>query len=684
MVKTSITITTYITKATLKSEAMLKNHSTDSSSMSITKQERDNLSRLVDYSQIQSLPAIWPIAAKQFENIVALRNPHAKPEVVLTYSQLHEQIQHFAAGLHALGITPHFDADGIPSRVALVADNSPRWLIADQGIMTAGSANVVRSAQAEREEVLFILQESGCIALVIEDLKTLARLRDRLDTLPIQLVVLLSDEEPPEDTLKVVNFAQLMTIGSNSSLQPFIHNQATVATLMYTSGTSGKPKGVMLTHGNLLHQVRTCGAVIAVKPGTPVLSILPSWHAYERSVEYYVLSQGCTQTYTNLRNFKKDLKEFKPHLMVGVPRLWESIYEGVQKQFREQPESKQKLVNNLLSVSQRYIEAHRLAQGLTLDNLNPSSVERLKAKIKATTLLPVHKLADKLVYQKVREATGGQLKQVISGGGSLARHLENFFEIIGVEVLVGYGLTETAPITHVRRPWNNLRGSSGQPMLETEHKIIDAETRQPLPAGQRGLVLLRGTQVMKGYYKNSAATAKAIDAEGWFDSGDLGWITQTNDLVLTGRAKDTIVLTNGENIEPQPIEDACLRSPYIDQIMLVGQDQRSLGALIVPNLEALQTWAASQNLQLLLPDATASLSSPEIDLEGKEVQSLLRTELNREVQNRPGYRPDDRIANFKLILEPFSVENGMMTQTLKIRKPVVTERYRDIINEMFA
>jgi long-chain acyl-CoA synthetase len=427
------------------------------------------------------------------------------------------------------------------------------------------------------------------------------------------------------------------------------------------------------------------------QPGSRVLSILPTWHAYERSVEYYILSQGCTQIYTNLRNVKKDLKEFKPNLMVGVPRLWESIYEGVQKQFREQPESKQRLVQNLLSVSQRYIKARRLAQGLSLDNLNPSSIERLNATVQAAALWPVHRLADKLVYQKVREATGGQINQAISGGGSLARHLDDFFEIVGVEVLVGYGLTETSPVTNVRRPSHNVRYSSGLPMLETEIKIVDPETRQPLPVGERGLVLIRGPQVLKGYYKNPEATAKAIDSQGWFDSGDLGWITPQNDLVLTGRAKDTIVLTNGENIEPQPIEDACLRSPYIDQIMLVGQDQRSLGALIVPNLDALQQWAASQKLHLHLPNSIAAGSDvpaqefrKEIDLDSKEVQNLLRAELNREVQNRPGYRPDDRISTFKLILEPFSIENGMMTQTLKIRRPVVTERYRDIINGMFA
>jgi long-chain acyl-CoA synthetase len=671
---------------------MLKDHPADNASFPMTEQERNNLKRLADYTSVQSLPEIWPLAAKRFENIVALKDPHTKPEVVLTYAQMYQQIQQFAAGLQTLGITAEADSSGTPTRIALFADNSPRWLIADQGIMTAGAANVVRSAQAEREELLYILEDSGSIGLVAEDLKTLTKLRDRLDSLPIEWVILLSDEKPTDsETLKVLNFSQVMAAGASHQLTPATQNRETLATLLYTSGTTGKPKGVMLTHGNLLHQVTTYGAVIVPDPGDRVLSILPTWHAYERSAEYYLLSQGCTQIYTNLRHVKKDLKDFKPQLMVGVPRLWESIYEGVQKQFREQPASKQRLVENLLSISQRYIKAQRLAQGLSLDNLNPSAVERLTASVQATALWPIHQLADKLVYQKVREATGGQIKQVISGGGSLAKHLDEFFEIIGIEVLVGYGLTETSPVTNVRRPWHNLRGSSGSPMLETEIRIVDPETRKPLPQGQHGLVMARGPQIMKGYYKKPEATAKAIDSEGWFDTGDLGWVTPQNDLVLTGRVKDTIVLTNGENIEPQPIEDACLRSPYIDQIVLVGQDQRSLGALIVPNLEALQQWAASQNLHLRLPasvpnqpDAPTQEFRTAIDLDGKEVQNLFRSELNREVQNRPGYRPDDRISTFKLILEPFSIENGMMTQTLKIRRPVVTERYRDIINGMFA
>jgi long-chain acyl-CoA synthetase len=650
---------------------------------SMTEDERSSLKRLADYSNTRSLSEIWQLAAKRHGDTIALRDPHAKPEVVITYTELADKIQQFSAGLQALGVKAG-------DRISLIADNSPRWFIADQGIMAAGAVDAVRSSQAEKEELLFIIANSGSTALVLEDLKTFNKLSgseaSRLNDLAINLVVLISDETPPTDgTIKVLNFQQLMEIGAQHTLQPVEQSRDNLATLIYTSGTTGKPKGAMLSHGNLMHQLITMGTVVQPEIGDIFLSILPSWHVYERTVEYFLLSQGCTQTYTNLRSVKRDLKELKPHLMLGVPRLWESIYEGVQKQFREQPASKQRLINNLLGVSSKYIKARRIAQGLSLDKINPSAIERLAASIQASALFPLHALGEKLVYQKVREATGGRIKYMISGGGALPKHIDEFFEIIGVMILQGYGLTETSPVTNVRRPWHNVRGSSGQAIPATENKIVDPETRKPLPIGERGLVLLRGPQIMQGYYQNPEATAKAIDAEGWFDSGDLGWLTPQNDLVLTGRAKDTIVLSNGENIEPQPIEDACLRSPYIDQIMLVGQDSRSIGALIVPNTEALEKWAETQNLEFSIEkNNVTSSTSQKIDLESKMIQDLFRQELNREVQNRPGYRPDDRIGPFKLIIEPFSIENGMMTQTLKIRRHVVMERYRDIIDGMFA
>ncbi|KAB8317708.1 long-chain fatty acid--CoA ligase [Tolypothrix campylonemoides VB511288] len=664
---------------------MSKTYDISAKLSNLTQRERQELQRLADYSNLKSVPEIWALVAKRCGDAVALRDPHAQPEVVITYTQLFQKIQQFAAGLQALGVKAG-------ERVSLISDNSPQWFIADQGIMTTGAVDAVRSSQAEREEVIFILANSGSKALVVEDLKTFNKLRPRLEDLPIELVILLSDEAPPTDeTLKILNFTQLMEIGANHTLEPVEHKPDTLATLMYTSGTTGKPKGAMLSHSNLMHQILAIGAVVQPQLGDMALSILPTWHVYERSCEYFLLSQGCTQIYTNLRSIKRDLKEFKPNYVVCVPRLLESIYEGVQKQFREQPENKQRLINYFLGVSEKYIKAQRIAQGLSLTNLSPSIVERLAARMQATALFPLHALGERLVYAKVQEATGGRIKQMISGGGALPKHIDDFFEIIGVEILQGYGLTETSPVTHARRYWRNLRGAVGQPIPGTETKIVDPETRKPSPVGERGLVLLRGPQIMQGYYQNPEATAKAIDADGWFDSGDLGWVTPQNDLVLTGRVKDTIVLTNGENIEPQPIEDACLRSPYIDQIMLVGQDQRSIGALIVPNLDALEKWAETQNLHLRLPDEAAkeqnkedSANKTQVSLESKIIQDLFRQELNREVQNRPGYRPDDRIGLFKLILEPFSIENGMMTQTLKIRRHVVMERYRDIINGIFA
>jgi long-chain acyl-CoA synthetase len=633
----------------------------------ITDREQQNLNQTIDYTQINSVPEIWAIVADRCGSIVAVNAPHSKPEFSLTYQALATQIQLFATGLQSLGIQPH-------SAVALFADNSPRWLIADQGIMLAGAFDAVRSSQADTQELLSILDNSQAQILVVEDIKTLKKLSSKLPELSINLIVLLSDEETNLGlSIKIVNFSQTIDIGSTATFTPVPLQKTDLATLLYTSGTSGNPRGVMLTHGNLLHQVNACATVIPAQPGSRVLSILPSWHSYERSCEYYLLSQGCTMTYTNIRYFKQDLKAYQPEYLVVVPRLLESIYEGIQKQFREQSPRQQKLVNTFLDTSKKYIEARRIVQGLSMECLVPTLSQKLTAGLQMAILAPIHAIADKLVYTKIREATGGKIENIISGGGSLAKHLDLFFEIIGVDVLVGYGLTETAPITNVRRPWRNLRLSSGQPLPGTEIRIVDVETRQPVPIGQKGLVFIRGPQVMQGYYRDPEATTKAIDPEGWFNSGDLGMLTANNDLTITGRAKDTIVLSNGENIEPTPIEDACLRSQYISQIVLVGQDQKSLGAIIVPNFETLQQWASMQNLSLDL--AT--------NLDNSQIIDLFRDELNREVKNRPGYRIDDRITTIKLIAEPFSIENGLLTQTLKIRRPVVMERYHGMIDNMF-
>ncbi|WP_263970835.1 AMP-binding protein [Leptolyngbya boryana] len=295
------------------------------------------------YSNVQSLPEVWSIAAKQFANVLAVHDPHSSPEVKLTYAQLYDQMQAFAAGIQALGVRVE-DGDSVPPRIALFSDNCPRWLVADQGIMRSGAVDVVRGAQADPVELRYILEHSGSVGVVLQDAELLKKLRGILSEVPLQFVILLSDEAVTSETYKVMTFSEVLELGRSHSLQPVQQDRSTLATLMYTSGTSGMPKGVMLSHGNLIYEINGAYAVAQPEAGERVLSILPIWHSYERSFEYFIFSNGCTQIYTNIRFVKKDLKEFQPHYMVGVPRLWESIYEGIQKQFRDQPARKQKLV----------------------------------------------------------------------------------------------------------------------------------------------------------------------------------------------------------------------------------------------------------------------------------------------------------------------------------------------------
>ncbi|MCS7030689.1 MAG: AMP-binding protein [Gloeomargarita sp. SKYG116] len=617
------------------------------------------------------LPAMWPELAQRFPTLIALDEPHRQPPVRLTYPEVAQQIQRFAQGMQALGLQPG-------ERVALFADNSSRWMIADQGIMMAGGVDVVRGAQAPVDELDYIYRHSESSFLVVDTPELLQRLTPYLpDWQPRATILLWGDGGNG-----ILSFSQVMQRGEAHPFKAPHLQPDSLATLLYTSGTTGKPKGVMLSHGNLLHQLENLRVVFTPRPGNIALSLLPTWHSYGRACEYFLLSQGIHQIYSTLRHFKQDLTRFRPHHIVGVPRLWESIYEGIERELRKQPANKQRLVQRLLGFSKRYVYAKRVWENLSLEPLRPSPLQRLASGVVALVLWPVHRLADALVYRKIRQAVGGRLREGASGGAALARHLDDFYEIVGITIVVGYGLTETSPVLTARRVTHNLRYSAGLPLPQTEIKIVDPETRQPLPVTHKGLVLARGPQVMKGYYRNPEATAKVLDDQGWFDTGDLGWLTPQGDLVLTGRAKDTIVLSSGENVEPEPIETACLQSPYISQIVLVGQDARQLGCLIVPNETALQAWAEAQGHQLRLSHeppvpGVYTLASP-------EVLELYRHEIQVHSQNRPSVRPFEQIGPFRLLAEPFSVENGLLTQTLKIKRNVVMERYRDLIEQMYA
>jgi len=639
--------------------------------------DRSALALRHDWSDLQGLEQLWPQLEARHGNDPALEAPHLHPSVTLSFRQLRQGIETAASGFASLGV-----ASG--DVVALFAENGPRWLLADQGLMRAGAADAVRGSAAPVEELRYILADSGAIALVVESAALLERLAlDRNQRGRLRLVVVLEGEVPadwgpatPTDSgPPCLRWDQLLERGAAQPPPPWPEGgPQRLATLLYTSGTTGEPKGVPLSHANLLHQLQNLGVAVAPRAGDRVLSILPIWHAYERSAEYFLLACGACQTYTGLKHFRTDLQKVRPQYMISVPRIWEAIYAGFEDALAAMPASRRRLLELGLANSGRFHLCRRRARDLTLTPEGPGP--RLVAAAEAALRWPLHGLAGALLWPKVRQQlVGGELRTAISGGGALPIHVDGFFEAVGIELLVGYGLTETAPVLTCRRPWANRRGSAGRPLEDTALKIVDPESRRTLVLGERGLVLARGPQVMAGYFGKPEATAKAIDAEGWFDTGDLGLLMADGSLVLTGRAKDTIVLSSGENIEPGPLEEALAASPLVEQVMLVGQDRKLLAALLVPRAEPLQAWAEAQGLVLPLGAEGAGVDPA--------LLKALTRDCNRVLAARPGSRPDERLAGVALVA-PFTIENGLLTQTLKQRRDRITARDQGAIAALYG
>ena len=638
-----------------------------------TPQEAAALARRDDWRGVEGLERLWPELARRYGDAVALEDTHASPPIRLTYRALGEGIERAAAAFAALGAGPG-------DVVALFAENSPRWLICDQGLMRAGAADAVRGSGAPVEELRYILADCGAVGLVVES----AALFQKLDLPPEQcerLRFVLCLEGPPApraDAGSSLDWEGLLQRGERATPPPLpAGGEGRLATLLYTSGTTGQPKGVPLSHANLLHQIRHLGVAVSPSPGDRVLSVLPIWHAYERTAEYFLLSCGCQQTYTSLRHLKADLRSVKPQYMISVPRLWEALLSGFEDALAAMPASRQRLLGSALANSRAFQRARRTANNLTL--APEPAPRRLVAALEALLRAPLHGLAGALLWPKVRQQlVGGELRTAISGGGALAIHVDGFFEAIGIELLVGYGLTETSPVLTCRRSWCNRRGGAGQPLPGTALRVVDPESRATLGLGQPGLVLARGPQVMAGYHGKPEATAKVLDAEGWFDTGDLGRLLADGSLVLTGRAKDTIVLSSGENIEPGPLEEALVECPLFEQVMLVGQDRKQLAALLVPKGEPLTQWARAQGL----PEPALTPAGAVARLDPALAKGLTR-ECNRLLAARPGSRPDERLGGIALV-EPFTIDNGLLTQTLKQRRDRIVARDAGAIASLYG
>jgi long-chain acyl-CoA synthetase len=678
-----------------------------------------------------SCPSLWKELAKNCPNMRAILDEHMCDEKVdLTFKEMEKTIRASAAAFDSLGVKKGMN-------VAILGENSAKWLIADHGIQLLGAASSVRGADAPSEELRYIYEHSESAGVaVIQGPKLLKRLaKDAkakgLSGLGLQnnkygsvkTIVLMHREKMSNDQIQEIAAPLGITVSVLSDLletvKPISANDVPeiglddLSTIVYTSGTTGQPKGVMLTHGNLLHQL---GHRLAPTkpydeteplPGEIMLSLLPVWHITERTFELWMFSRGCNVVYSSIRSFKNDLAKHKPQWMVLVPRVLEKVALGVQGKFASGSAAVKTLVKLFSATGTLKHENLKIASGVIVGDEKPSSFKRLIARLIVALLAPLNAVGDKLVWSKVKDGFGGRQKCIISGGSALAGSLESFYELCGIDIIVGYGLTECSPLIAHRRLDANLvtGGCVGKAVLDTELRVVDPESkadsgeRKSVPIGEVGVVIARGPQVMKGYFKNPEATAKAVDKFGWFDTGDLGRVNPaTGDIILTGRCKDTIVLSNGENIEPSPIEDAILsESSLVEQVMLTGQDGRKLIAIVVLNPselvgagflnkkdgKALQAESERVNDPKCSEEDCAKgcdiLAEASVKLRSdKELGKALLVDMKRATKD---FRKWEQVGDVYITVEPFAMANGQLTQSYKVKRDSVLERYGDCLED---
>ena len=445
--------------------------------------------------------------------------------------------------------------------VTVISENSPRWLVVDQGLMRLGAINAVRGINSPSVELDYIIEHSNSVGLIVQSKEIWLKLNNKEElTKRLKFLINLEDEQ----FAGLISWSTFISSvekenSQNNNLEKDNPEIDDVATILYTSGTTGKPKGVPLTHANFLHQIINLAYIADPEPGTSVLSVLPIWHSYERSAEYFFFSCGCSQYYTIPKFLKDDITQIKPVVMATVPRLWEAIHDGFFQALKKMPSKKRKLIKFLISNSSVFKRSLRKIRNFDINQITFKS--KIPLLVSVISRYPLHKLSTIFLWPNIlRQLCGDKLKFPINGGGALPEHVDLFFESLGVDVLVGYGLTETSPVLTCRRRELNVRGSSGQPLSFTEIKIVNDDKKKILKFREVGKILVRGPQVMKGYLNNEIATNDVLSKDGWFDTGDLGFLIPNGSLFITGRAKDTIVLSSGENIEPNPLETEILSS----------------------------------------------------------------------------------------------------------------------------
>lgn len=607
-----------------------------------------------------------------------------------SYSQVYQHIIELAWSLKNLGIKKG-------DHVGMMSDNRREWLISDYALLFLGAADVPRGCDSMGVEMRFILNFAECKVSFFENGKQLLKVLENISEVPLLKTAILFDhadektiQEAKEKGITVVYYSTLESEGSQISKEDWLLiekemenvKKDDVATIIFTSGTTGVPKGVQLTHDNMIAQCEASPASLCLmQPGDLWLTVLPIWHSFERAFCYMViaLQGGFAYSKPIASIMLQDMQSIQPQWMNAVPRLWEAVAQGLYREINKLSPFTKALFNFCIGWGKLFYTAKTRTFGLRCRyKWYPRIFDFIIGIVPYILLWPGNFISDHLVFSRIREKFGGKFRAAISGGGALQPETEKFFNAIGFKLLEGYGMTETAPVISVKNSKKPRINNVGQIFPSFEVKIVAEKDgkiagSKPLKPGHKGLILVRGRQVMKGYYKRDDLTNEIIDSEGWLNTGDLGMISYDNELKIVGRAKDTIVLLGGENIEPAVIEKALNASPYIERSVVLGQDKKYVSALIVPDEANVIAYAEENNILYDNYDAL---------LETNEIQNLFRTEIDSLDNAKTGFRTCERIFKFCLLKNSFEVGKEINAKQELVRHKI-NQIYKKQISSLF-
>jgi long-chain acyl-CoA synthetase len=551
-------------------------------------------------------------------------------------------VRALSLGLNALGIQPG-------DRVAILSENRPEWAMADYAILCAGAWSVPVYPTLPAHQIAPLLQDSGARAIFVSSLEQLGKILTIRRECPALEYVVAIDAGPPQEP-GFLSFEQLVDRGRPAlDMNPSAFEQRArrvkpedIATIIYTSGTTGEPKGAMLTHDNFVSNVLGSLQVVPIGAEGTAMSFLPLSHVFERMLDYAYTCRGSSIAYAeSIEKLRDNFVEVNPRCFGAVPRVYEKVYARILDKVEAEGGFRKKIFQWSVAVGRQKLSYDERAATV------PAGLA-LKAKI-----------ADALVFKKIRRALGTKLRFGVSGGAPLSRELAEFFWGAGVTIYEGYGLTETSPVICVNGPKAWRLGTVGRPIPGVEVKIASD-----------GEILTRGPHIMKGYLNKPEATAEAIDPEGWFHTGDIGQLDSDGFLTITDRKKDLIVLAGGKKAAPQPIEQELKKSAFISLPVVLGDRHKFLAVLIVPNFDRLKEEAAQKQI---------AFDPGSIDANA-QIRALFQREIDAYNTDKPHH---EQIRAFALLPEDLTVEDGTITPTLKVKRRILETRYQGLIERMY-